>query len=99
MIEYFQRRMCTLCNNLEDEFHLLFECKAYNDIRVKYIKRYYRVGPNMIKTTELMLSEHVKTQRNIAAFIYHAFEIKKSNYSVIIHVGLMCVLIKLFLKL
>jgi len=71
-------RKCTLCNKLEDEFHLLFECKAYDDIRVKYIKRYYRDTLNMIKTTELMLSEHVKTQRNLAAFIYHAFEIKKT---------------------
>jgi len=67
-----------LCNKLEDEFHFLFECKAYNDIRVKYIKRYYRDRPNMIRTTALMLNEHVKTQRNLAAFIYHAFEIKKT---------------------
>jgi len=57
-------------NYMEDEFHLLFECKAYNDIRVKYIKMCYRDRPNMTKTTELMLSEHVKSQRNLAAFIY-----------------------------
>jgi len=71
-------RKCALCNKLEDEFHLLFECKAYDDIRVKYIKTYYRDRPDMIKTTAIMLSEHVKTQRNQAAFIYHSFEIKKT---------------------
>ena len=34
-----ENRLCTACNKLEDEFHLLFECQLYNSIRCKYIKK------------------------------------------------------------
>ena len=47
-------RLCFLCNNLEDECHFVLECPAYNDLRSKYIKRYFWRRPNMLKLLELM---------------------------------------------
>ena len=32
-----QERVCALCNVLEDEQHVIFDCKKYNDLRVKYM--------------------------------------------------------------
>ena len=34
-------RKCCLCDKLEDEFHFLFECRVYADLRIRYLKRYY----------------------------------------------------------
>ena len=37
-----EQRLCAICNNLEDEYHLLFECPLYNNERVAFLKPYYR---------------------------------------------------------
>ena len=42
------------CNNLCDEYHFLLECPALNDIRKKYIKKYYLQRPNILKFEQLM---------------------------------------------
>ena len=34
-------RLCTLCNKLEDEFHVICECPCYDTCRKLYIKPYY----------------------------------------------------------
>ena len=70
-------RLCPACQKLEDEFHLLFECKLYNSIRKRYINQYYVKNPNMFKTEELINSHSIYTVRNLAMFIYNAFEIRK----------------------
>jgi len=31
-------RKCTICNKLEDEYHFMFECSLYTELRNKYIK-------------------------------------------------------------
>ena len=32
------QRICTVCNQLEDEYHFLFECRLYNDERTIFLK-------------------------------------------------------------
>lgn len=72
-------RLCSACQKLEDEFHLLFECKLYNSIRKRYINQYYVINPNMYKTAELFNSHSVQIVRNLAMFVYKAFEIRKES--------------------
>ena len=72
------QRKCQLCNILEDEYHFIFECPAYNEIRNQYISRYYRIRPNMHKCTELLMTKSKSKIRNLACYIYKAFEIRNS---------------------
>jgi len=36
----FENRKCQYCNVLEDEFHFIFECPMYNNIRHIYLQDY-----------------------------------------------------------
>ena len=31
-------RLCTICNLVEDEYHVVFICPVYSDIRIKYLR-------------------------------------------------------------
>ena len=64
----YNERYCHLCNSIDlgDTFHYLFKCNKFSDLRNKYIKRYYRVNPNMLKFTQLMQSENVTTLKNLS---------------------------------
>ena len=46
-------RKCLLCNSLEDEFHFIFECPLYSELRQKYIKKYYWKKPCIPKFIDL----------------------------------------------
>ena len=71
-------RKCILCNTLEDEFHFLLECDLYKDLRIRYIKQYYRKRPNMLKFIEIMSSERKRENMNLSVFIYKAMERRNS---------------------
>ena len=47
-------RKCAICLILEDEYHFVFECEIYKDLRSKYIAPYYWRRPNMFKFIELL---------------------------------------------
>ena len=49
-----ENRKCQICNVLEDEFHFLFECPLYTNLRKLYIHSYYWRRPNMPKFIELL---------------------------------------------
>ena len=34
-------RKCRVCNVVEDEFHFLFECQLFTDLRIKYLKNIF----------------------------------------------------------
>lgn len=70
----YEDRKCKLCNILEDEFHFLLECPLYNDIRKLYISRYYYTRPSMFKLTEILSSNNKKQIRNLATFVFKAFQ-------------------------
>ena len=63
-------RVCTLCksNFLGDEFHYIFECSAFNELRIKYVKRYFRIRPNTLKMNQLFTSTKLPTLINLAKF-------------------------------
>ena len=37
-------RLCQICNEpeIEDELHFILNCKGSEDLRTRYIKKYYR---------------------------------------------------------
>ena len=55
----------------------LLECPLYSDSRKLYINRYYLRRLNMPKFIELLISEHVKTLKNLSVFVDKAFKIRK----------------------
>ena len=71
-------RICTTCNMLEDEFHFVCECSLFNDLRLVYIPRYYRVRPNMQKFVELLMSERQTLVRNLSVYVYKAFALRNN---------------------
>lgn len=74
-------RKCRICNKLEDEFHFLFECQLYSDLRCKYLKRYFWNRPNMLKLKELMLSTNVNVTKNLGLFVEKAFKVRTDAYN------------------
>ena len=57
----YNNRLCNICQVLDDEFHLLFKCQLVQDLRVKYIKRYYYTRPSMKKLLQLLSNENKPT--------------------------------------
>ena len=73
-----EQRLCAICNYLEDEYHLLFECSLYNNERVGFLKPYYLRRKSMFKAVELMQSSNAKVLKNLAVYIYKCFEIRNA---------------------
>ena len=65
----FDERKCKICDKLEEEFHFLFECSLYADLRKQYISRYFIERPSMYKQIELFKTDNKKTVRNLLIFI------------------------------
>ena len=79
----YDERKCRICNILEDEFHFIFECPVYSDLRKLYIDKYYINRPSMFKLIELFNTDRKKQIRNLSIFIFKAFE--KRNRITYIH--------------
>ena len=45
------QRVCSMCNSndIEDEFHFILQCPAYNDLRKKFLKQRYYNRPSVFK--------------------------------------------------
>ena len=65
-------RKCLNCKVLEDEYHFVLECPLYDDLRKRYIARYYWVRPSMFKFLEL-LNSNVGGIRKLSSYIFYAF--------------------------
>lgn len=76
----FNERKCRVCDNIEDEYHFMVECQLYQELREKYINKYYWRRPNMLKLTQLFLSENERVLKNLSLYIYKAFEIRNVNF-------------------
>ena len=67
-------RKCQLCNILEDEYHFIFECPLYFELRQNLLKRYYWKRPNMPKFIELFMSDNKTIVQNLAMYIHKSME-------------------------
>ena len=70
-----ENRVCKLCGNgkIEDEYHVLFECSVYNDIRRAYIDVPNR---NMYFFCLLLSSINNSRVHRLARFVYFMFKIR-----------------------
>lgn len=66
-----EERKCNLCNidKIGDEFHFLLECPLLNDIRTKYIPKYYYTRPNFFKYSQLLSYHNAKISLKLSKFI------------------------------
>lgn len=72
-------RICNNCSSrrIENEFHFLFTCSQYADLRKKYLRRYYYTWPTLQKFTNLLLSESKIIVRDLSKYLYYANLIRK----------------------
>ena len=71
-------RKCRNCNVIENEFHFLFECSLYNDLRIQYIDSYFYQNPYHFKLKKLLQSTQEKQIIDLSIFIYKAFDLRNS---------------------
>lgn len=71
-------RKCVLCNlnDIEDEFHFLFICPVFHDLRNKFIKHYYSRRPSVFKLIQLFCSTNTKDVNQLGKYIYHANKLR-----------------------
>ena len=75
------RLICNLCekHDIEDEYHFIIVCPINNNIRVKFIKKYFFQRPSMYKFLQLMQSDNVNVLRKLAKYAIQAFEMRNSS--------------------
>ena len=79
-----ERRHCYFCPNVvEDEYHFVFECSIYNDLRTQLIPRYFRVRPSMWKLTQLFKSTNRRHILGLSKFAYKAFIQRNERISIL----------------
>ena len=72
----FNERKCRVCNVLEDEFHFILECSLFKELRKRFIKRFFWLGPNIPKFVELMTSKNVQVIKDLATYVYESLKIR-----------------------
>ena len=72
-------RYCAICNkrDIEDEYHFICVCEAYQQLRAIYIKPYFFRNPSVYKFNQLMQCDN-RTLLNLGKFIYGAFTMRNS---------------------
>lgn len=67
------RRFCQLCNKnlIGDEYHYLFECENFKEIRRFCLPRYYIIQHNTYKFTKLMTTSDNRLLQRLGEFISH----------------------------
>ena len=67
-------RKCTLCdrNDIEDEFHFSLLCPFYADLRILYIKKFYRIRPSVFKFLQLLRTNNIKELNMFGKYLHLA---------------------------
>ena len=76
----FRNRLCEVCNEIEDEYHVIFKCSRYSDIRGKYIGKSIVKKPSMFKLINLIESEDYVVVRKLGLFCHFAFKRYDSSF-------------------
>ena len=65
------QRVCSMCNlnDIEDEFHFILRCPAYNDLRKKYLKQRYCNSPSVFKLLQLFNTCCLSELRKLGYYI------------------------------
>ncbi|KAL4222869.1 hypothetical protein ACF0H5_018909 [Mactra antiquata] len=73
-------RLCKLCNmnQIESEYHFLLICPIYNELRKKYLHKYFYTWPNLNKFRILLNTTNCRKIIKLASFIYSATNLRNS---------------------
>ena len=75
-----------LCNDLEDEYHVICICPRYAAIRKQFIKPYYIIKPSMYKFNQLLQTENKKEMQMLAVCTKQIFTLHKETIIPVIRV-------------
>jgi hypothetical protein len=72
-------RICKVCNSkqVETEYHFVFICPMFKDLRARFIPRKFLINPNVMKLHILMSSRNETYIKDLASYIYLAFVRRK----------------------
>lgn len=66
-------RFCLYCKNIvEDEYHFVFICPLYTELRNTYLPKKYFSVPTLNRFHNLMASTNVNIMRNLAMYLFFA---------------------------
>lgn len=69
-----ENRLCKrCCSDIEDEFHFVLKCPQYKELRLKYIKKYYREKLSVLKSIQLLTVKNYKESWNLKKHLNVAF--------------------------
>ena len=80
-LEMSYNNLCEKCSGVyvENEFHFLLRCSAYNDLRIKYIPELYRIEPSLDKLYKLLATNNVYTINSVIEFTIQALGTRLIN--------------------
>ena len=61
---------------VENEFHFLFECPLYSELRIQYLDCYFYEHLNNFKLRQLFNSTREKQATDLSNIIYKAFTLR-----------------------
>jgi len=68
-----QSRTCEACNRIEDEYHILLECKRFDILRIKYVPKILIQNPSMYKFLNFINNAEGKNLKRFGIFCYKIF--------------------------
>ena len=63
-----EKRLCTNCFSLDDEYHCLIECKRFSHIQMKYLPKCLKKYPSFVKFIDMFKDS--KNQFRVAVLCY-----------------------------
>lgn len=79
-------RICKLCEKtgnivLDDEYHFMLCCPAVGEVRSIYLPDVVSNHPSYAIFLDILKSDNMNTQVNVASFIYHARNVRNEKLS------------------
>ena len=75
----FIKRICDSCNRIEDEFHIVFNCSRFDDLRNQYIDKSLVQNPSIYNLVKLINSKDKISVRKLGIFFHKVFKIYDSS--------------------
>ncbi len=73
-------RICKFCYlAVEDEYHVLFGCNLYNELRDRYIDDEYKTPRNLYTFCNLLSTTNDACIVKLSQFVYHVFKMRKDR--------------------
>ena len=72
-----EKHICPMCNiYTEDEFHVLFVCNVYNNLRLKLLPNYFSLNKDKYALVEILSNDEYAHQ--VAVYLFNAFKLRNS---------------------